>query len=55
MKPLLLEHSKDVTATAVLLFLIKYHEAIPQPQAFTLLMDVGMPIEVIENCTYSEN
>ena len=52
---LLLEHSQDITATAVPLLLIKYHVAIPQPQAFILLMDVGMLIEITENCTHSEN
>lgn len=54
-KRLLLEHFQDIIATAVPLLLIKYHVAIPQPQAFILLMDVGMLIEITENCTHSEN
>lgn len=54
-EPWLLKHSQDVTATAVLLLLIKYDAPIPKPQAFLLLMDVAMLIETVENCTYLEN
>lgn len=52
---LLLDHSQDVIATTVPIFLIKYDVPVPQPQAFILLMDVGMLIETVENGTHSEN
>lgn len=45
---LLFEHSQDVIATAVPLFLIKYDVPIPPPHAFILLIDTDMLIETVE-------
>lgn len=52
---LLLEHSRDVIATTVPLFLIKYDVPNALLQVFILLINTDMLRETVENCTHSED